>query len=59
MKKVLCLLHQELDGYDFDECSTNTLESLKRKGFVRDFVKHNLRFSVTWNAEKVYDWVTM
>ena len=47
----------ELDGYGFDECSTNTLKSLGRKGFVKNFEKHLLGFSVTWYSEKVYEWV--
>jgi hypothetical protein len=47
----------ELDGYGFHECSTNTLKALKRKGLVAYFEKHLLEFSVTWNSEKVYEWM--
>ena len=49
----------ELDGYTFDECSTQTLKSLVKKGFVEAFVKHQTAFSITWNAGKVYDWITL
>ena len=48
----------ELDGYGFDECSINTLKSLQNKRFVEHFEKHPKGFSVTWDSEKVYEWVT-